>query len=227
MEKIGAMIERLQEQYREGADAQAMLLTLQLLQKELLPAGAPVKRTGRAGVSVVIPGQLDLRFDPKEGVPDPQPESTEERLVFELTVEEDDGNLPAHEEMEMPTLAHQRRQIQEPAVKKELNEVIETAAPTVNDLIEAPAKELGHTLHLEPVKDLKKAISINERYQYIKHLFMNDESMYERSIKTINNFVNHAEARYWIQRELAVKMGWRDDDPLVQELYLLVSRRFL
>ena len=59
-----------------------------------------------------------------------------------------------------------------------------------------------------PIRDLKKAISINERHRFIQELFRGDETMYERSIKTINSFNIFAEAEFWIQRELKLKLGW-------------------
>ena len=34
--------------------------------------------------------------------------------------------------------------------------------------------------------------------------------MYERSIKTINNFRILPEAEYWMERELKIKLGWDD-----------------
>ncbi len=102
---------------------------------------------------------------------------------------------------------------------------IQTNQRSLNDLLEKPADELFTRLH-EPIKDLKKAISINDRYQYITNLFSGDEAMYDRSIKTINSFNIISEAEYWIRRELAVKHGWRENDPLVKQFYHLVSRRF-
>jgi hypothetical protein len=105
------------------------------------------------------------------------------------------------------------------------NPTIQADQRSLNDLLEKPADELFNKLH-EPIKDLKKAISINDRFQYITNLFSNDEAMYDRSIKTINNFNVFSEAEYWIRRELAVKHGWRENDPLVKEFYWLVSRRF-
>ena len=53
-----------------------------------------------------------------------------------------------------------------------------------------------------------------------------DEAMYERSIKTINSFHILAEAEYWIERELKVKLGWDDGKTTTQHFYQLVKRRF-
>ncbi|HMC99953.1 MAG TPA: hypothetical protein VKH37_07365, partial [Ferruginibacter sp.] len=77
-----------------------------------------------------------------------------------------------------------------------------------------------------PIRDLKKAIGVNDRFLFINELFRGDESMYERSIKTINSFSILPEAEYWIQRELKVKNGWDDNDAIVKQFYQLVKRRF-
>jgi hypothetical protein len=50
--------------------------------------------------------------------------------------------------------------------------------------------------------------------------------MYERSIKTINQFKIFAEADFWINRELKTKLGWPVDHPLVKQFDQLVRRRF-
>ena len=76
------------------------------------------------------------------------------------------------------------------------------------------------------VKDLKKAIGINDRFLYINELFRGDEVMYERSIKTINSFSIFPEAEYWIRRELKTKLGWVDAEPTVKQFDQLVKRRF-
>ncbi|RFM28669.1 hypothetical protein [Deminuibacter soli] len=86
--------------------------------------------------------------------------------------------------------------------------------------------ELVTVLQDSPIQDLKKAIGINDRYQFINELFRGDETMYERSIKTINAFTIYPEANYWIQRELTLKLGWNDRADIVQHFYQLVKRRF-
>lgn len=77
-----------------------------------------------------------------------------------------------------------------------------------------------------PIKDLKKAIGINDRYRFIHELFKGDEVMYERSIKTINDFSIYPEAEFWVRRELKTKLGWNQDEVLVQQFDQLVRRRF-
>ena len=97
---------------------------------------------------------------------------------------------------------------------------------SLNDKLKTTATELGSRLQEAPVKDLRKAIGINDRYLFITELFRGDEAMFDRSIKTINTFSNGAEAEYWIQRELKVKLGWTEDSEAVQQFDQLVRRRF-
>ncbi len=121
---------------------------------------------------------------------------------------------------EVPTLAQQ-------TTVREINEVMRADPNSLNDRLKTQVVEVGHRLTDSPIRDLKKAIGINDRYTFINELFRGDEVMYERSIKTINNFKILAEAEYWIQRELKVKIGWDESSSTVAHFDQLVRRRFL
>lgn len=86
--------------------------------------------------------------------------------------------------------------------------------------------EIMHALKDTPIRDLRKAIGINDRFVFINELFRGDEVMYERSIKTINSFNIYPEAEYWMNRELKIKLGWDETRDLVTHFYQLVKRRF-
>jgi hypothetical protein len=131
------------------------------------------------------------------------------------------------DEPEIPTLIHQPNYKEPP--KRQGREVNDTAtdAPSLNDLLKQETKEVGHKLsETGAIKDLKKAIGINDRFVFINELFRGDEAMYERSIKTINNFSIYPEAQYWMERELKIKLGWDDSRQSAQDFYALVKRRF-
>jgi hypothetical protein len=111
---------------------------------------------------------------------------------------------------------------------KELNEILPINNTTsINDLHNIPVNELSDAFEDAPIKDLKKAIGINERFLYLNELFRGDETMYERSIKTINAFSIYPEAEFWIRRELKLKLGWDDKYNTVKQFDQLVRRRFL
>ncbi|MFY7840932.1 MAG: hypothetical protein ACOVP7_11690 [Lacibacter sp.] len=138
------------------------------------------------------------------------------------------------EEPEVPTLVHQpkyeeSKPVPAPAASsgKELNEAMNGKQLSLNDQLGNNQAEIVHRLtESNAIKDLKKAIGINDRFVFINELFRGDEAMYERSIKTINNFSIYPEAQYWMERELKIKLGWDDTRPAVQEFYSLVKRRF-
>lgn len=135
------------------------------------------------------------------------------QLLFEL------------DEEEIPTLALQpdsaKNNTPNVAPANELPD-----SPTLNDKLKEEKTEVGDQLNQSSIKDLKKAIGINDRFLYINELFRGDEAMYERSIKTINSFETWPEAEYWIRRELKTKLGWIDDDKTVQQFDHLIKRRF-
>ena len=108
----------------------------------------------------------------------------------------------------------------------EINEAVSLKQESLNDRLKQQNSEVGELLKGTPIKDLRKAIGINDRFVFISELFRGDEAMYERSIKTINSFNIFPEAQYWINRELIVKLGWDIDVETVKHFYQLVRRRF-
>jgi hypothetical protein len=140
-------------------------------------------------------------------------------ILFDFDEEEE-----AHS---VPTLIHQKKNQKSPSAapaEREQNEEKEDVS--LNEKHKEESKDIVHFLEQVPIKDLKKAIGINDRYQYINELFRGDADMYERSIKTINNFSAYGEAHYWIERELKVKVGWDMSRQITKDFYALVKRRF-
>jgi len=254
MERIEALISKLKEQHQQQADPSLLLGTVQLLQFELTKLqamGTPSLGTAKVAVTLpsanivnrvtAIPAQHE-RYAPKpiEEVPViaqvaaasviaaapvitvPVQEIVKETvLVAEPapSVVNTNGRLDMAFDpmMEIPTLSHQP--------KKEVNNNA-TGELSLNDRLKQNNTELSEKLKETPVKDLRKAVGINDRFLFINELFRGDESMYERSIKTINGFNIYAEAEYWIIRELKIKLGWKNDSTIVQHFDQLVRRRF-
>jgi hypothetical protein len=131
------------------------------------------------------------------------------------------GAWPFDPLADIPTLAHQQ-------APRELNDVIGVngLSPSLNDKLKGNVLELSAALNDTPVRDLKKAIGVNDRFVFISQLFRGDEVMYERSIKTINGFRILPEAEYWMERELKVKLGWDENREATKHFYQLVRRRF-
>jgi hypothetical protein len=234
MERIEALISKLKEQFEQQADPNLLLGTVQLLQFELtkLKSGSQ-QSLGTAKVAVMLPfaNVVGAASQYEKYAPKPV-----EKIIHELkeTVHEvketllvDDGSVSVVQKngqldmvfdpmTEIPTLSHQTKEVNDATAQGE----------SLNDKLKQGKTELIEILKETPVKDLRKAVGINDRFLFINELFRGDENMYERSIKTINTFNIYAEAEYWISRELKVKLGWNNEQPSVQHFDQLVKRRF-
>jgi len=235
MERIETLISKLKEQFDQKADPAQLLATVQQLQNELSQLQPRTPKTlGTSKVAVMMPsGMSAVPVEYEKYLPKPKPSEERERvkevketIVVErasVSIVNDNGQLDMAFDpmMEIPTLSHQ---VMEPARVESTK-----AAPqseSLNDKLKQEKTELFEMLKEVPIKDLRKAIGINDRFVFIDDLFRGDEAMYERSIKTINGFNIYVEAEYWIIRELKVKLGWPNDHKTVQHFDQLVKRRF-
>jgi hypothetical protein len=229
MERIEILISKLKTQFDQQADPAQLLSTVQQLQSELLQLQPKNPRVlGTSKVAVMMPagmGQVNgeyERYAPRP-VAEPVKEVRETLLVDKGTVAivQDNGQLDMVFDpmMEIPTLSHQVQEINN--IKSNSSD-----GESLNDKLKQGKTELLEILKESPVKDLRKAIGINDRFLFIDDLFRGDEAMYERSIKTINSFNIYPEAEYWIIRELKVKLGWDNDNKTVLHFDHIVKRRF-
>lgn len=249
MERVSTLIQKLQQQLDEKAPADKLLVTVQMLQAELQNQNTNTPSNNNGKITVLMPGNSFARGnDLKENIlKEEEPIFKEEEKIIEILqvdekeieeeLEEIKRNAEAKNQMsanakpallfdpieEVPTLTHQTPL---PKLQKNINETSPHHPESLNDKLKQSKIELSELLTEAPVRDLKKAIGINDRFLFINELFRGDEAMYERSIKTINNFSIFPEAQYWIQRELKLKIGWNDTDPVVKQFDQLVKRRF-
>ncbi|MET0464396.1 MAG: hypothetical protein ABW007_14620 [Chitinophagaceae bacterium] len=267
MERIQALISKLNEQAEQKADTTDMLATVTSLHNELLSLQS-AKRLGSSKVAVVMPAGMAVQPAPavaevkqvqpaeiyhepvaaqvvnagqyERYAPRPNEKSVQAQPV-PVTVKEE----PVAKQVEKIVVVEEKRTIayaqqtsayqpvaQHEIVSDPLNEIptlshqVNKSDESINDKLKQVKTELAEMFKDIPVKDLRKAIGINDRFVFINDLFRGDEAMYERSIKTINGFNIFPEADYWISRELKVKLGWDNDHPLVLQFDQLVKRRF-
>jgi hypothetical protein len=253
MERIQALIDKLYQQKLQNVNHAQLLLTVELLRSELLSLQQKNGTLGTSKVAVTLPVNMNFAEEvirtatvdevekPVENIAPAQEETpappVEEQKSYSLrkpSLTEESFNEPVSKYAppvqeainpafnipeEVPTLAQPRQQ-------KELHEVIADKKESLNDKLKQERKELAHALKETPIKDLRKAIGINDRFTFVNELFRGDDAMYERSLKTINSFNIYSEAEYWMNRELKFKLGWNDENELVKHFYDLVRRRF-
>lgn len=227
MERIQILISKLTEQVDQKASPSQMLVTVQMLQNEIYQLQVNGNSfLGTSKVAVMLPKTVNISLQHE---PDQKNLfTTEKQPVVEKDLVHSENKIPQKKNepsrslfdplFETPTLSHQQG-------VKEINEVA-GQTESLNDRLKQQKTEVVEVLKHEPIKDLQKAIGINDRFVFINDLFRGDEAMYERSIKTINSFYIFPEAEYWINRELIVKLGWNTDDAIVKHFIQLVKRRF-
>ncbi len=248
MERVATLLQNLQQQFNNGASANQLLLTVQMLQHEL--THVQLTQPGALSKSIIVSMPLQAIAPQQENryevVSKPV---VEEKIIEVLQIDEEEvaaeleeikrnaaimqqmsGHNKPHimfdqDDDDIPTLTHQYNSPKKEH-KKEINETVGEELSSLNDSLKEHKIEISEKLTGMPVKDLRKAIGINDRFLYINDLFRGDEVMYERSIKTINSFSIWPEAEYWVRRELKIKLGWVDENETVQQFDQLVKRRF-
>jgi hypothetical protein len=252
MERVETLLQKLQQQFNEGVSAELLLNTVQMLQLELaylrdkkseevaknepvtvnsvLPIVPPVIQKPLSTATYAIPDVEKkiigiLQIDEEELAAELDEIKQNAMLMRQISGHSKPKFVVESEEVDIPT--HSNQPIQ-PIVFQKVPEkqLVEPQAPSINDQLKENKVEVSDILSAGPIKDLKKAIGINDRFLFINELFDGDESVFERSIKTINSFSIWPEADYWIRRELKTKLGWKNDSLSVQLFDQLIRRRF-
>jgi hypothetical protein len=248
MEKISALIDKLQALKNNGASLSDLAYYTQLLYAELMCAKkAPgnAQPEGRKKVAVIMPGQApavaisEKIVQPVEEyayAEEPELVSEQEELhqgnsasVFSREQEYVSANVARTQTLfDDPPVRHQEGPTPaEVRTSRELNELIAEHVPSLNDRLKRQEVELATKLtDSQGVADLSKAIGVNDKFLFINELFRGDRNMFDRSVKTINGCGSLSEAEYWIGRELKIKLGWQDTNTTVQQFYHLVKKRF-
>ena len=269
MERIQALIDKLYQQKQLNSNPAQLLLTVQMLQTELLKLQQKNGSIATGKVAVTLPVNMAYNKESQnipsieikaeepavveetvspvqetmqQEIPQPEKEATyfeQYAIKRPSVIEESKKEVSIEREKEETHFAYMPRPVN-PAfdtavesptltqhqVRKELHELIADHKESLNDRLKQEKTEVAQVLKETPIKDLRKGIGINDRFTFVNELFRGDVAMYERSIKTINNFHIFSEAEYWISRELKYKLGWDETKESVQHFYYLVRRRF-
>lgn len=241
MERIRSLIEKLNMQFSQKVPLSQLLSTVQMLQNEIAGTIREVDVLGTSGISVIVPNAKPLPGGSVATVAqDPVKPEQEEKEYYELVSEgtDDEENtsesateIPSYEEL---LKLQQQLKFSESQARLSFSEEsteLPDDMPTLSRQNKAggsrAAKQAsGPKAGRNAIKDLNKAITPQDRIAFVRELFRGDEIMFERSIKTINNFSSLTEAEYWIERELKTKNGWMPGHPVASQFEQLLKRRF-
>ena len=202
MDSVKALVEKLSEQLRQNEDKTRLIITVQQILTELGGAvvAKPLPQNIYQETTMVAPAEevvIQTQISPELA---PVNNTVQE---LETPVEVIDENLVANI-VEAP--------------------VVEISQPNITEVKEV--REVKDHLVLEPIKDLRSAIGINDKFQFIQELFGGDEKSFEVGIKTINAFKIFPEAQFYIKRELREKNNWDEESNVVKQFDQLIKRRF-
>lgn len=213
MDSVKALVEKLSEQLRQNEDKTRLIITAQQILTELGGAvvAKPLPQNIYQETTVVAPADevvMQTQITPELA---PVINTVEE---METPVEVIDENL-VHNIVEAPAV-----EISQVNLAEVKTEPILVASEKIE------IKEVKDHLVLEPIKDLRSAIGINDKFQFIQELFGGDEKSFEVGIKTINAFKIFPEAQFYIKRELREKNNWDEESNVVKQFDQLIKRRF-
>lgn len=238
MERLHTLIDKFREQLDAGVSADRLLLTVQMLQSELLHLQTSEKSNSTSSAHIDIPSVAPVGTLI-------QPDASASKVVEVLTVDEkaleaelDEIRQNAQVRARLAAQAHQPAIVSEeeelpvmaseaPENKTEVHQLLAgDVQSSLNDRFLKESTEVAQVIEESVIKDLRKGIAVNDRFVFINELFKGDDNLYEKSIKTINAFKIYAEAEFWIRQELKANLGWVQDNPLVRQFDQLIRRRF-
>lgn len=212
MERVEFLMLRLLEQYRRNESPAELIAALGRIEQELLLSFTTEKK-----LEIPMNDFEDLHIE--EVIISNSEEILEEEPLPLLEIFQDVIQPEILEKEEIIT------NINENAEEIPMHDV-KILHLEINEIHSKTSIEISQHLQETSIKDLRKAIGINDKYLFINELFGGDEKLFENSIKTINQFNIFAEADFWIKKELIAIKKWNLDLPVVQQFMLLVKRRF-
>ncbi|BDS09806.1 hypothetical protein [Aureispira anguillae] len=142
-----------------------------------------------------------IKETPKEEVPKQEPVVSVEPVVEPTTATEETPTQPTN------------------SFKEEFEELFLFKAAT----------DLSQKLSAAPLKDLNKALGLNEKFLYINELFGGDVAKFQTAIKALNNGGDFEEARTYIESNLVEQYEWMKKlkKPVAKDFVKLIRRRYL
>ncbi len=185
-----------------------------------------VQPTPTESIEVEMPVfNLDLEESVND-VPAMEPETS---IAFEPEVEaqEEISSIEITPEIEVDTRQVNLMDMIEEVIQEKTTPPAEDNTPIIslNEIL--AQQQTQHTilkaLEKAPIEDLKKSITMNQRFQFARELFKGDSEQYELSISELNNA--SSEKAMEIFENMKRKWGWDTTSIAFIELEELVQRR--
>jgi len=163
-----------------------------------------------------------------EEIPEPVAEAPEPEPEVE---QEENAPEPEPELFEEPTkkgkkvLAESMEDIQVDNLKPKADEQLPL---TLNQRLSAQKKESKPTEPeaVEPLSDIKAAITLNDKLLFVKDLFKGYNLAYTEAIEIVNRFSSFEEADRFLKNNYVTKNNWEGKKETSDKFYALLRRRY-
>jgi hypothetical protein len=168
----------------------------------------------------------EVATPPVAEIPVPEPASPES-IPFKVREDGQVNLLDAIEEAtgEQVDEEEEMEEVAQPVAKAQPVSAVAQAAPSLNEVIGSGVnrESLAEKLESTPISDLKKAISLNQRFQFARELFKGNNQEYEVSVEKLNSTSREDAMRHL--NSLRNKYAWKEEDPVATDFIDLVERR--
>jgi hypothetical protein len=156
-------------------------------------------------------------------ISEPEPEPEPEKVVEAVIPEPEPKPAPEPVVEPAPEPKPEPKVEIKPEVKPE--EPVKPQQRSLNDLFNEQKQDLGDKFQQTKIADLTKAMSINDKFLFIRELFKNKSEEFSRAIQTLNNCENIEEA-FDIMEGLKKQYFWDSTSSAYLALCDLVRRKF-
>ena len=157
-----------------------------------------------------------------EGILDNEPKAADEPKITDM---------PKADETQAPNIVPTNPEpvIDNTPKVKEEEPVKETKPLSFNERMSAQLKgqQTPQAQPAEaPVKDIKAAISLNDKLLFVKDLFNGYSLAYSEAIEIVNRFTSFEEADRFLKTNYVVKNNWEGKKATADKFYALLKRRY-
>jgi uncharacterized protein (DUF2132 family) len=115
------------------------------------------------------------------------------------------------------TIEKQERTNQKPVEsKKSVHELL-------SETVHKKQSHIGTAVHSKPISNLEDAISVNDKFLFIRELFGSNAIRYKETIDVLNNSADFNSAYNYVEKNFA----WESENEAAQRLLELVRRRHI
>jgi hypothetical protein len=174
---------------------------------------------------------------------EPANTTDDEAEAEEEWVEEHEAEIEQEEEQPEPVIEPIEQPIAEVPAEPEIiiaePQVIQTQIViedtedkplvTINQILSAQlsgSPRVGDHAQLQPIKDLKSAITLNDKLLFVRDLFNGYSMAYGEAVEILNRFSRFEEADQFLKINYYTKNNWEAKQATTDKFYELLQRRF-